>query len=180
MKLIDADKIFYFHTNIDGKDYIVIHANHISDIATVDARPIKRGHWCFVGPYMYNNDGFIGGCSACGKRIRFYGFPNYCPSCGVKMYGYQARLIDPSRLEHFEVTCSDGENYIFIPVKDIYEIPTVDAEPIRNSRWLANVSHDNILACARCMCEIDTNCMKERNFCPSCGAEMCGGKNETN
>lgn len=50
-----------------------------------DVEPVRHGRWEFIGPYAYNGDGLIGGCSVCKKRIRFFEVPNCCPHCGAKM-----------------------------------------------------------------------------------------------
>lgn len=60
----------------------------INEIPTVDAEPIKYGHWEDTTVLFYR------GCSECGCYIKWKYEPfldiggyNYCPNCGAKMDG---------------------------------------------------------------------------------------------
>lgn len=84
MRLIDADKILYFKgKDIIGKDAYMTQKDVIDEMPTVDARPIRHGHWERLYANNYK-------CSVCGSwwtddgdtyLIEF----NYCPNCGAKM-----------------------------------------------------------------------------------------------
>lgn len=91
MRLIDADALLkkehtihikevgYTHRCIDREDIILA--------PTIEAKPIRHGHWDDKSIAFYRK------CSECGCCIEwdknpFYlerGEYNYCPSCGAKM-----------------------------------------------------------------------------------------------
>lgn len=89
-RLIDADKIF------DGKllmvraeAYDAVHdvIEEINNAPTVDAEPVRHGHWCFEefpdGYYHWE-------CSECKKWFKEDSMQideewKYCPNCGAKM-----------------------------------------------------------------------------------------------
>lgn len=96
MRLIDADAIlkkqYQGYTRASDTDWQIGYwdgvdriCNEIREEKTVDAEPVTHGRWEWLGPYRYNNDGDIGTCSVCKRRIRFFEKPNYCPNCGAKM-----------------------------------------------------------------------------------------------
>ena len=76
MRLIDADEIrlpkgFFEKINNVPKFY-----EWLCNSPTVDAEPVKHGHWLQMMGHAY--------CSMCGYK----GSPiitNYCPNCGAKM-----------------------------------------------------------------------------------------------
>lgn len=73
MRLIDADTLpvkFWFGRFFGVAEIDIVNA------PTVDAEPVKHGHWCNTW------DTFIK-CSECGRFTG--GKYNYCPFCGAKM-----------------------------------------------------------------------------------------------
>ena len=86
MKLIDADKL---KTELDAwariiqnpDHYMRADALHIIDTAPeIDAVPVVRGKWRFVGCDGWND---CYECSGCGKMA--LSDSAYCPNCGAKM-----------------------------------------------------------------------------------------------
>lgn len=96
-RLIDADALLAksFKYRIGGfttKD--VVAANNIKTAPTIDAEPVRHGHWIMKktaadAPYTV--------CSHCNTSVRYndeYGMvvmnlkgANYCPNCGAKIDG---------------------------------------------------------------------------------------------
>ena len=82
MRLIDADAL---------REGLV--SNHPVAIAaacapTIDAEPVRHGHYGFVGMNLMAGvrSTFFGTCSECRERIIFDpNHNNYCPNCGAKM-----------------------------------------------------------------------------------------------
>ena len=89
MRLIDADKILYFKgKDIVGEDAYMTQKDVIDEMPTVDAKPIRHGHWIPVNPDVYGAEYFE--CSVCGMYsrdglIRKELDYEYCPNCGAKM-----------------------------------------------------------------------------------------------
>lgn len=107
MRLIDADKLLdenCIRVNLDGEkidaceecDYygncitLEILGQTIQDAPTVDAEPVRHGHWNIHETY-YGEDAH---CSVCRNwicvNVPGNGLPdvenlNYCPFCGAKM-----------------------------------------------------------------------------------------------
>lgn len=94
------------------------------------------------------------------------------------------RLIDANALvavpnvckvtEYDETGC--GMSYNAVPVKAIYDAPTIEAEPVRHGEWVAVEFMDphgfmleRMYKCSLCHEFVTT---KNRNFCPNCGAKM--------
>ena len=99
MRLIDADELIkqacrsteWSH----GEHPMVIEADDIDDVPTVDAEPVKHAHWEIEKTVCAR----FARCSSCGIHIRipttghkenerFYLYPDemhYCPNCGAKM-----------------------------------------------------------------------------------------------
>lgn len=76
-KLIDADDLLmdnswaFYDENGNRNDACIA----VENAPTVDAEPVRHGHWEWDGDYI---------CSNCGER----GHRNkwkYCPNCGAKM-----------------------------------------------------------------------------------------------
>lgn len=66
-------------TWMDAMDYI-------EDAQTVDAQPVKHGHWIENSdPGQNINEHYM--CSECGCTFRNWANDNYCPNCGAKMDG---------------------------------------------------------------------------------------------
>lgn len=62
-----------------AKDYLLIARAYFQNCPTIEAEPVRRGHWKVVDeaePKRY-------GCSEC-KVLSFYLY-HYCPCCGAKM-----------------------------------------------------------------------------------------------
>ena len=76
MRLIDADTLREVLKSNGLKDFLVY--MFIDQEPTVDAEPIRHGHWIDTGSGQE--------CSVCGEIQ--YGYDNgryYCPNCGAKM-----------------------------------------------------------------------------------------------
>ncbi|MGM9598672.1 MAG: hypothetical protein ACI3VY_01995 [Faecousia sp.] len=97
MRLIDADaKTFPTPYKINDTE----HAkgwnsclNSISQQPTIDAEPVRHGHWEYVNTHPFQT---YYSCSECGNVTDDYIFNNqtlqydklyYCPNCGAKMDG---------------------------------------------------------------------------------------------
>lgn len=75
MRLIDVDKIKLPHGYFEKVDNVPKFYNWLDTLPTVDAEPIRHGHW------VVDEDGNIT-CSECGH----HGVgDNYCERCGAKM-----------------------------------------------------------------------------------------------
>ena len=59
-----------------------------------------------------------------------------------------------------------------IPLEYIKQMPTIEAEPVRNGRWIDwSMWGESRYQCSACNCEMKY----KTNFCPKCGADMRGG-----
>ena len=59
----------------------------VDSTPTIDPESLRpHGKWEWLGPYRGNNEGYIGTCPVCKKRMRLFEL-NYCPNCGAKMEG---------------------------------------------------------------------------------------------
>ncbi len=88
MRLIDADKFEavlicgtegHEDTFDDGICYML---NRIDEAPTIEAEPVKHGHWVTRGMFDF--------CSCCDEMYE-YGSQNYCPNCGAKMDKAEAK-----------------------------------------------------------------------------------------
>lgn len=72
----------------------------------------------------------------------------------------------------------------------IMKHPAVDAEPVRNGRWIETTIPANTtghggmgqdkkkgLLCSNCRCAFDAKLLWSDNYCPNCGAKMDGKSN---
>ena len=89
MRLIDADKFFMKAYNVA---YPVIHGNNdrengltmygiaqlLDEQPTIDAVPVRHGHWEYIGGYGYQYR-----CSNCILCVEYK--TNFCPHCGAVM-----------------------------------------------------------------------------------------------
>lgn len=93
MRLIDADLVIDTVNDFKGKNRITdlgikLVKEIVSNAPTVDAEPIRHGHWIPVNPDMYMAEYFE--CSVCGMYSRDGLFRKelgyeYCPNCGALM-----------------------------------------------------------------------------------------------
>ena len=94
MRLIDADRLKgYLYENY------VMYDHTLADIdaqPTVDAEPVRHGHWIGESQTKFRKLLFpsrVFKCSVCGNYLDFDGVnvgrgsANYCPNCGAKMDG---------------------------------------------------------------------------------------------
>ena len=58
----------------------------------------------------------------------------------------------------------------------IDEAPTVEARPVVRGEWIHDIN--NLYGCSVCMNRETMSPKKKKNFCPECGADMRGVKNE--
>ena len=93
MRLIDAESLIeYFEQrqmermdfDPDGSFAYLMAKQAVQEAATVDAEPVRHGHWIKPDSMLISCI-----CSACGFRFNFYEddifeYP-YCASCGAKM-----------------------------------------------------------------------------------------------
>ena len=85
MRLIDADALVWkIKTEKGGTPAMLVAVN---SIPTVDAVPVKNGHWIRInGERAFVR--FTMKCSECGAVGRMNGkLFLYCPNCGAKMDG---------------------------------------------------------------------------------------------
>ena len=83
MRLIDADALTMVTEFIDGEKHEYFEKFEIDDAPTIEAEPIRHGHWIYTErgfplAYGYNR------CSVCGRSIGLDS-TDYCPHCGAKM-----------------------------------------------------------------------------------------------
>lgn len=92
-RLIDANRIVYSWTiDNDGEEHDGVTLQSIIDkMPTVDAEPVRHGHWCVTQAYPHTVY-----CSECFKRFAQAHWQvwedgslprDYCPNCGAKMDG---------------------------------------------------------------------------------------------
>lgn len=94
MRLIDADRIFDILLNApyyDNADRDEMVLPTILNAPTVDAVPVKHGHWASLSDC--SNAGVY--CSVCHKKVYKEDYApcnrknklrsNYCPNCGARM-----------------------------------------------------------------------------------------------
>ena len=95
MRLIDADKIVNFEVKCsDGKNYILLQIEHLSDIPTAKAQIVVQGTWIKDVDDEYE---FTYICSKCGSNCtssvnienntKTMYRTKYCPNCGARMDG---------------------------------------------------------------------------------------------
>ena len=96
MRLIDADRINYdIYEDDSGTKFVVIRIDDLSQIPTIEAEPVRHGHWipvkAMVGIDPVTMDFKIGDadrCSLCSTDfVSVQTKYKYCPFCGAKMDG---------------------------------------------------------------------------------------------
>ena len=77
MRLIDADAL---KTAFPCGEYVRTESVRatIDSMPTIDAEPVRHGHWEFIGGYGYQYR-----CSNCVRCAEYR--TNYCPHCGSRM-----------------------------------------------------------------------------------------------
>lgn len=95
-----------------------------------------------------------------------------------------ARLIDADALERSfrDVMEPDVPTYLNVITGMIKAMPTVDAKPVRQGRWIAHPTELHWDVCSVCGTgckrrEDDNGAVAQYNYhyCPWCGAKMDGG-----
>lgn len=96
MRLIDADSL-ETHEIYEGEWRMVVYADDIDAAPTIDAEPVRRGHWLKAEWININTEEKRKGrrCSECGSGYFRYDIsvntvfdiPRFCPHCGAKMDG---------------------------------------------------------------------------------------------
>lgn len=84
MRLIDVDEIKLPQGFFEKVDNVPKFYEWLGTLPTVDAEPIRHGHW--IEEYK-TDDGKMVRCSAC-RMVYWIGTGregNYCPHCGSKM-----------------------------------------------------------------------------------------------
>lgn len=88
MRLIDADKIegksYYAYPSIDHycMSRSVVDVADIDAAETVEAEPVRHGHWINAGHDEWSH---YRKCSVCGKTFVNISKTKYCSECGAKM-----------------------------------------------------------------------------------------------
>ncbi len=80
MRLIDADALCKLANNNITKS---VDANDIMRFPTVDATPVRHGHWIYKWNLYFRQE--IPYCSVCEKASSSVSKTDYCPHCGAKM-----------------------------------------------------------------------------------------------
>lgn len=95
MKVYEAEKVIslwekYHH-------YIAVKAERfdyeLKKLPTVEAEPVRHGHWIDEGLYNDDSPYHAWRCSECGEYVIEIGVPWYkfCPDCGAKMDGAERK-----------------------------------------------------------------------------------------
>ena len=88
MRLIDADAIHYIQGSTQPVEMDYVRKWHIDRMPTIEAEPIRHGHWIQEFPNVGHLTHFYL-CSVC--RAEWNAIDNdmerfdYCPECGAKM-----------------------------------------------------------------------------------------------
>lgn len=97
------------------------------------------------------------------------------------------RLIDADALEIRVRSGILKDEIMYLPGVDVYKsienAPTIEAEPVRHGRWVAERCNHKPSRCKnpekwvkyKCSECGYSNGRKRGNFCPNCGAKMDGG-----
>jgi rRNA maturation endonuclease Nob1 len=73
----------------------------------------------------------------------------------------------------------DTKRSLLSMLSRVLEEPTIDAQSVRYGKWIETVVRGTPSICCS-MCGSESPVCYPLNFCPDCGAEMCGGdRNET-
>lgn len=99
-RLIDIDEAYkvltdYYHHRTEIQHKALKEA--IERVPTVDAEPVKHGHWVEVQRIHETDHTAICECSLCGDTVWVYDGQrawNYCPRCGAKMEVEDVRESD--------------------------------------------------------------------------------------
>lgn len=85
MRLIDADKLKEDMTKrqIEKRDLNASFFAVINEQPTVEAEPVRHGHWEYVDAPVFGNPYGSYKCDCCGNSMAHK--TNYCPNCGAKM-----------------------------------------------------------------------------------------------
>ena len=87
------------------------------------------------------------------------------------------RYIEISELPNFEVKCSDGKEYVLLPFKHLFDIPTAEVVEVKHGEW-EKFEIPHMMRCSECgVSDLDIHRTKF-DFCPYCGAKMDGGNAE--
>ena len=97
------------------------------------------------------------------------------------------RPIDANAIVNYHVTCTNGKEYVLLPVKTLAEYPTLDYAPVRHGEWVEKIEpyaytaagrEIHIFHCSACDFTWANKRMVFDYFkhCPNCGAKMDGGK----
>ena len=84
------------------------------------------------------------------------------------------RLVDADRIVNFQIKCSDGNDYILLPIKSLSEIPTY--EP-KHGHWmlLDECSNAGVYCSVCCKKVYRTDYANQKiksKYCPNCGSIM--------
>lgn len=86
------------------------------------------------------------------------------------------RLIDVNEIKKREhdVILANGAKHRCFDTTRLYEIPTVDAVPVRHGHWIVEWETDDtrMLRCSKCRMIFNVGKGRDGNYCPECGARM--------
>ena len=103
---------------------------------------------------------------------------NIAPTAARRWKGWLSMyLIDASKTEWYQIQCTDGNTYVLIKKKHLFDLPKVDAEPVRHARWEKDQygrMRCTLCGTEACINRFGTGYVHSR-YCPSCGAKMDGG-----
>ena len=75
------------------------------------------------------------------------------------------------RLIDVDAVLKGKKDHTYISTHELWNAPTVDAEPIRHGRWIFTMGW---VCCSECGNEPPSESNVESNYCPNCGAKMDG------
>ena len=84
------------------------------------------------------------------------------------------RLIDADVLKEKLFIADDNLNPV-VTETEIDETPTVEAKPVVRGKWHVQDNTFTKFKCSNCKAK---NFTMKSNFCPNCGADMRGEKND--
>lgn len=86
----------------------------------------------------------------------------------------EERLVDANYLQEAAI-CGGDKDRGFIPIKKLWNAPTIDAKRIVRGRWIEQNGvrgcGQSFNTCSECKQWFPCGCLVG-NFCPNCGADM--------
>lgn len=85
------------------------------------------------------------------------------------------RLIDADKLNIYDVSPAYGTCVMGITEEDIEFAPTVEAEPVRQGKWVGCTNAESVdyeCKCSVCGYTLFNDFARNYKYCPNCGARM--------